>query len=165
MTDPFAPPSGDPNPPPVYGTPPPPPPYGAPPTFAPPQYGAPQYGGPVSGPPRNGFGVAALVLGILGLVSFFTIFGGIVLGILGLIFGILGRKRAKRNEATNGGMALAGAICGGIGLVGAIAYLILIVAVLNSDSGKKLRDCLADAGTDQQARTLCSQEFQNDITN
>lgn len=157
MTDPFAPPSGDPQPP-VYGTPPPPPPYEAP------QYGAPQYGGPLISAPRNGFGVAALVLGILALISFFTVVGGIVLGLLALVFGILGRKRAKRGEANNGGMALAGAITGGIGLVLTIGYLVVIAVFLNSDSGKKLRNCLADADT-PAARTACQVQFQQDVTN
>lgn len=162
MTDPFAPPSGEPHEPPVYGAPPAPPPYGAPPTYAPPQYGAPQYGGPVTGPPSNGFGVAGLVLGILALVLCITIFGGIILGILGLIFGILGRNRAKRGEATNGGMALAGAICGGLGMLASIG--ILVFALTNNDTRTYL-DCLNAAGQDKVAQADCQVKFQQDFTN
>jgi hypothetical protein len=40
--------------------------------------------------PRNGFGVAALVLGILALLLSWTIIGGVLLGALALIFGVLG---------------------------------------------------------------------------
>ncbi|MCU1595180.1 MAG: hypothetical protein JWO12_2572 [Frankiales bacterium] len=165
MTDPFAPPSGEPQPPtqpPVYGTPSPPPPYGAPQDYAPPQYGAPQYGGPVSGPPRNGFGVAALVLGILALVLCFTIFGGIVLGILALVFGVLGRRRAKNGEATNGGMALAGAICGGLGMLASIGILVF---ALTNDSTRNYLDCLSAAGQDKAAQTACQVEYQQQLTN
>ncbi|MFE7354706.1 DUF4190 domain-containing protein [Streptomyces sp. NPDC057543] len=104
------------------------------------QYGypaapAPQYGGypgysaygqaPWGGSaPSNGMGVAAMVLGILA-VCLFCIYGipSLILGALALIFGILGRKRAQRGEATNNGQALAGIILGSIGLVIGVAII------------------------------------------
>ena len=83
------------------------------------------------GVPRNGLGIAALVLGILSLPG--AIAGGvlgIVLGILALIFGIVGMRRAKRGEATNNGMALAGAILGAVGLlVGILVTLVLVTFI------------------------------------
>lgn len=154
-TDPFAPPSGDPQPP-VYGAPPPPPPYAAP------QYGAPVYGGPVASPQRNGFGVTALVLGILSIVTSFTIGGGIVLGILGLVFGILGYRRSKRGEASNGGLALAGAITGGIGLLVGAGVLIFILT--NGDTQNYIK-CVADAGSDPAAKVACETKYRQDLTN
>ncbi|MEU0085748.1 DUF4190 domain-containing protein [Streptomyces sp. NPDC006274] len=68
--------------------------------------------------PANGMGITAMVLGILA-VTIGWCYGipALILGTLALIFGILGRKRAKRGEANNGGMALAGIIMGAIGLV------------------------------------------------
>lgn len=59
---------------------------------------------------RNGFGIAALVLGLFALLLSWTIIGGVLFGILALIFGLLGRARAKRGEATNGGMSVAGVV-------------------------------------------------------
>ncbi|UNO41599.1 DUF4190 domain-containing protein [Streptomyces sp. MST-110588] len=64
---------------------------------------------------RNGLGTAALVLGLIGALSgliplFFWLAG--LLGLLALIFGLVGRGRAKRGEATNKGMATAGALLG-----------------------------------------------------
>ncbi len=72
---------------------------------------APAYGGPggyasAQAGPRNGFGLTALITGIVGLlfgVLPFTFYLGIILGIVAVVFALLGRRRAKRGEATNGG--------------------------------------------------------------
>jgi hypothetical protein len=77
--------------------------------------------------PANGFGVAAMVLGIVGVVMFCVWGLGIIVGVLALVFGILGRKRARRGEANNGGMALAGIILGSIGIVVSAVFLGFII--------------------------------------
>lgn len=69
----------------------------------------------------NGFAVTALVLGVIGaivgLVPIFFI-GAWLLGSLALIFGFIGRSRAKREpNAGRGGMAVAGIILGAIAIV------------------------------------------------
>ncbi|MEU9092696.1 DUF4190 domain-containing protein [Streptomyces sp. NPDC087901] len=111
-----------------YGYPAPPQPqygYPAPPV---PQYGDyAGYGGqPVWGAtgPANGMGTAAMVLGILA-ICLFCVYGipSLILGILALIFGIIGRKRVGRGEADNAGQALAGIIMGSIGI--AIGVIII----------------------------------------
>src|SRR6478735_6480752 len=70
---------------------------------------------PGSSPARNGLGVSALVLGIIGTVSglipfFFWLAG--ILGLIALILGLAGRGRAKRGEATNKGVTTFGAVLG-----------------------------------------------------
>ncbi len=112
---------------------------------------------------RNGLGIAALVVGILAVVTSLTVVGGIVLGIVAIVLGVLGRKRAGRGEADNGGVALAGTVLGAVGLVASIALIALGLSILNSDSGQKLQDCLDNAGQDQAAVQQCQQEFQNDL--
>ncbi|MFD4946361.1 DUF4190 domain-containing protein, partial [Streptomyces sp. NPDC058409] len=74
--------------------------------------------------PSNGMGTAAMVLGILA-ICLFCIYGipSLILGALALIFGILGRKRVQRGEATNSGQALAGIIMGSIGIVFGVAII------------------------------------------
>lgn len=62
--------------------------------------------------PKNGMGVASLVLGILGVIP--LVFP-IVMSILAIIFGGIGRSRATRGEATNKGVATAGLVLGIIG--------------------------------------------------
>ncbi|GAA2963641.1 DUF4190 domain-containing protein [Streptomyces argenteolus] len=126
---PAAPPAGQ------YGYPAPAPPaapYGGYPGY--PGYGGqPAWGNPA---PANGLGTAAMVLGIIAVVGFCMWGVGVVLGLLALIFGIIGRGRAKRGEATNAGMALAGIILGSIAMVISAVFLgFLIWAVANEESG------------------------------
>lgn len=109
-----------------------PPSYGQPASYGPPPgYGHPGYGDPYgygAPPPRNGFGVTALVLGIIGvLTSWFLI--GVLPGVLAVVFGWLGRSRAKRREATNRGMATAGIVLGLVAIVVWIAFIPIYVYV------------------------------------
>lgn len=69
--------------------------------------------------------IAALVLGILGLVCFFMPPLAIICAVLAIIFGALGMKSEKR------GMALAGLIMGIIAIAGGILMLILGVALFS----------------------------------
>lgn len=92
-------------------TPPPPPPpgYNAPPP--PPGYSA--YGGPAQVPQKtNGLSVASLVLSLVGVIPCF--WGFQVPGLLGVIFGFIGRSQVKRSNGAQkgGGLALAGLIVG-----------------------------------------------------
>lgn len=114
-------------------------------------------------PARNGFGVAALVLGILGAVLFWTIAGGIVLGLLAVIFGILGYRRQSRGEATNGGTALAGAIVGGLALVFSAVVLVLGASLLGSEEFGDLTECMANAGSAAEQQQ-CEDEFNDKFT-
>ena len=89
---------------------------------------APGYGQPF--PPgsqsaRNGMGTAALVLGIVGVVLSWTVYLGVVAGILAIVFGAIGLGRVRRGEATNRGAAKAGLILG----IVAVALLMLLVVV------------------------------------
>jgi len=119
-------------------------------------------GGP-QGPPRNGMGVAALTLGLIGAVLFWTMLGGIVLGLLALIFGIVGYRRGKRGEATNGTLAIVGAVIGGLALIGSTVMLALAVSVISSGDYEKLEDCMREAGT-QTEQQQCEDDFVKSIT-
>ncbi|WP_306420992.1 DUF4190 domain-containing protein [Streptomyces griseicoloratus] len=93
-------------------------------------YGGPQgyYGWPGMGPmPSNGPGTAGLVLGILAAVVFCLWPLAIILGILGVVFGAVGRGKARRGEATNPGQALAGIICGAAGIVLGVGFGVLVI--------------------------------------
>ncbi|MEU2716536.1 DUF4190 domain-containing protein [Streptomyces sp. NPDC007205] len=77
--------------------------------------------------PQNGMGTAAMVLGILSL-CLFCMYGvvSVVLGILAVVFGIKGRRRADLGEATNHGQAQAGLIMGVVGIVLGIVVIVLL---------------------------------------
>ncbi|MEU3747394.1 MULTISPECIES: DUF4190 domain-containing protein [Streptomyces] len=93
-----------------------------------PSYGA-GYGSQPPGwqQPANGMGIASMVLGIIAVAGFCMYGLGVVLGILALIFGIIGMKKAGRGEATNRGMALAGVILGSIGIVVSGVFLGFVI--------------------------------------
>ncbi|MGW2227424.1 DUF4190 domain-containing protein [Streptomyces formicae] len=99
-----------------------------------PVQGPPGYGWPAMPmAPANGMGVAALVLGIVAAVGFCLWPLAIVLGILAVIFGSIGRRKARRGEATNGGQALAGIICGAAGIVLGVAMVVFLLVVPDED--------------------------------
>ncbi|MFJ5558492.1 DUF4190 domain-containing protein [Streptomyces sp. NPDC093250] len=50
-----------------------------------------------------------------------------LLGVLALIFGGIGRSKAHRGEATNAGQAMAGIICGAVGIALGIAFGALVL--------------------------------------
>ena len=81
----------------------------------------------------NGMAVASLVLGILSILFVWIPFIGLVSWILapiGLVLGLvaLGKPFGR-------GMAIAGSICSGIGLLGCIGWLVLIGAAAAASSG------------------------------
>ncbi|MEV7981711.1 DUF4190 domain-containing protein [Streptomyces sp. NPDC086519] len=104
--------------------------YGYPGQPLPPYPGGPGgYGGwPGMQPmPDNGLGTAAMVTGIISAVGFCLAPVALVMGVLAIVLGSIGRARVTRGQATNGGQALAGIICGSAGLVLAGAFITLIV--------------------------------------
>ena len=86
---------------------------------------------------NNDFGIASLILGILSLVLFFTILPSIVLGILGIIFGVIQRKRHKTK------WALTGII---LSVLGIILSLVIIWAILSvfREITQLMQSCLQD---------------------
>lgn len=125
----------------------PPPAWGAPPTapgpYPPPAGlgGGPSYGvpgwspyGAYAGGPRlasvNGLAVASLVLGIVGLVTFFCFFVTLPLSVAGLICGGIALSRIGNGTAdpTSRGLAMGGTITSGIALAGGLLVLVLLAA-------------------------------------
>ncbi|MGW6568777.1 DUF4190 domain-containing protein [Streptomyces sp. NPDC054975] len=114
-------------------------------TPTPPAYGYPGYPGYGTGagvgygqpgwqqPPSNGMGTAAMVLGIIAVAGFCMYGLGVVLGVLALIFGIIGRKKVTRGEANNGGMATAGIVLGAIGTLVSAVFLAFIIWAIVQD--------------------------------
>jgi hypothetical protein len=80
--------------------------------------------------PSNGFGITALILGIIGVLTGMIpllFWLAAVLGIIALVLGIIGARRAKQGYATNLRMSVIGAALGGITIV--LSFIgILIVA-------------------------------------
>ena len=113
------------------------------------------YAPPPSGP-SNGLGIASLVTAIIALLS---VLGGIVLGVVAVILGFLGWGKAKRGEANNGGIAVAGIVLGFLSIIEAIAVIGLIFWGFDEVGGTDYIDCLSRAGSDSQAAQRCAEQF------
>ena len=153
-------------PPPGY---PPPPPGGYPP--APPGayggYGTTDYGPPPGyGAPRqgNGLAVAALVLGIAGVVTALFLLGGL-LGIVGLILGIVAIQRARQNQGAGQAMAIVGTVLSGLAILGTALVTIVGVSLVNSHRTQfsNFMDCVQHA-TNRAEQQSCADQFHSELT-
>ncbi|MDJ1136530.1 hypothetical protein [Streptomyces iconiensis] len=94
--------------------------------------------GPAAQQPRNGLGITALILGLVGalcgLIPFLFWLGG-TLGLIGLILGLVGRSRAKKGLATNGKTALSGVLLSllafGLGIYGMVVVFTAVDDAVN----------------------------------
>ncbi|TDZ77876.1 DUF4190 domain-containing protein [Mycobacteroides salmoniphilum] len=147
-------------------TPPPPPPYhpyqppgGYPPGPYPYPYGAP--GMPVPPPaPKNGFGVGALVVGIIAILLSCTVFGGFLGGFVAVVLGILGVRRVKRAEANNRGVAISGIALGSLAILLSTLILVFTLVFMKSAGLTDFITCISDAKSDQAKATQCQNDFE-----
>jgi hypothetical protein len=79
---------------------------------------------------RNGLGAGSLVLGLVALVATVTIFGGAILGIAAAAMGLVARRRVKRGEANDGGVAMVGIV---LGIVATVVGLSIIWLAFGTD--------------------------------
>lgn len=86
-----------------------------------------------TGPKTNQIALAALIVGVLSLLSLIMIFTLVlafapaVLGILAIVLGFVGRSQVKRTGEQGGGFAIGGIVTGALTLVVLAALIVLIV--------------------------------------
>lgn len=116
----------------------------------PPQPAPPSYAGAPAprGDEKNWMGIAALITGVVGM------------GLVALILGILGVKAAKRGQADNRALSIAGIVLGIIEIVAAIA--VVVVVLLLVDAGNKATTDAA-AETDIQAVAYAAIDYGVDV--
>lgn len=127
----------------------------------------PYTGYPVAPPvaPRNGMGIAALVTAVIGVVTSFTVIGGVLLGLVAVVLGIIARGRVKRGEADNGGVALAGVIVGAVAIVLGVAFAALWIGMFEKLGAADYFDCVQRAGQDQSQVQQCTDDFRQSVEN
>jgi Domain of unknown function (DUF4352) len=107
--------------------------------------------------PRNGFGITALALSLIGLLFCLmpiTGFIGLGLGLLGFLFAALGLGRVRRGVATNKGMSIAGLILSVLAIVlGFVSMKMFfdIVSGIGGSSSPPSAVSTAGAGPDTEA--------------
>jgi hypothetical protein len=114
---------------------------------APPQFGAPGPADPAYYPPpppqypfapsSNGIGIAGGVCGIVAVVLCwipFVDYVSVVLGVLAIIFGALGVRRANGESGNGKGLAITGIVTGIVAVVISVLFLAVIYAAVTSVS-------------------------------
>ena len=126
----------------------------------------PYYGPPPPAQPKNGLGIAALVLALIGLLGSPVPFANVVsiiLGLVAIVIGILGRGRAKRGTANNGGIAIAGIVLGALAVIVAGAFIALWATLWNDAGGGDYISCMQNAGSDPVEQQHCADQFRQNI--
>lgn len=111
--------------------------------YAPPQ---PPYGH-ANPSPANGLGIAAMVVGIVGLALFWIPIVGLVLSIVAIPLAVVGMRRTMgiSPTATNKGMAITGLVTGIIGLALSAVWTIAVFSA--ADDTDDYFDCIDRADT------------------
>ncbi|UQX12477.1 DUF4190 domain-containing protein [Candidatus Mycobacterium methanotrophicum] len=131
--------------------------------YSPPHYG---YRAPVQ--PENGLGSAALVLAVVGLLGSpvpLVNIVSIVLGLVAIVIGALGRGRAKRGTANNGGVAIAGIVLGALAIIVSLAFIALWATLWKDAGGGDYIRCIRHAGSNHVQQRRCADQFRHNVQN
>lgn len=124
--------------------------------WAPAGTGAPQpsggWGPPPAPAPRNGLGIAALCLGVVGILFGLVPFTGFIafgLGAIGLILGLVGLGRARKRVATNLKTAISGTVLSALAVALGIWGMVILFTGLNqlAEDLNAIPSASAPAGT------------------
>ncbi len=116
-------------------------------------------------PKSKGLAITALVLGIIALLTCWTVLGGIIFGLLALIFGIIATVKSRRGTAGGGGMAIAGLVLGLLGLIAAIVITVIGVSFFVNHGGKDYFDCVDNANGDKSKIEQCQRDWNHTLEN
>jgi hypothetical protein len=128
----------------------------------PPPYANSAYG-PYTAAPRNGMGTTALVLGIVGLLTSWSVVGGLLFGLGAVACGVIGRNRVKEGLADNAVVAGAGIALGALATVLAVVFVFVVIGFYRQVGFSDYTDCMTRAGQDQNAQSTCVQDFRSRI--
>jgi uncharacterized protein DUF4190 len=112
--------------------------------------------------PRNGLGITALVVAIVGLLFCWTVAGGVILGAIAVVIGFVARGRVKRGQATNGGVAIAGIVLGFLAIIVSLVFIPIWISVFEEVGGSGYLDCVSKA-PDEQTIQKCADEFRQHV--
>jgi Domain of unknown function (DUF4190) len=125
--------------------------------------GYPPPGYPPPAGPRNGLGTAALVLGVVGMVSTWSVIGGLIFGIAATVLGFLAYHRVKNHQADNGAIAVSGLVLGVLAIVVSLVFIPIWSGFLDEVGYSDYSTCMSEAGQNQTAVNACMMQFQSRI--
>jgi Domain of unknown function (DUF4190) len=137
------------------------------PPYQPQDGGYPAPGYPAARGRRNGMGTAALVCGVVALVLVILLLFsplGAFLGLLAVLFGILGLIRVNRGEADNRGQAVAGLVTGAVALLFGILFTITVGTwfATHVNDFRRFGSCMDNAST-PAARESCGRQLSTEL--
>lgn len=100
--------------------------------------------------PSSALAIASLILGVVGLLSGWLIFGG-ALGLVGVILGIVALVKVKKGTASGKGMAIGGIVTGVLGMI--VAAVVLILGLIGIGM---LSECAENAVQDSNGNYVCT---------
>lgn len=102
------------------------------------QPGYPGWGGyqPQPGYPakNNSLAIVSMICGIAQFLLWFFFGLGFFSAIAALVLGLVSLRQIRQRAESGRGMAIAGVVLGGLGIVGGILLIILLIAIGNSGS-------------------------------
>lgn len=125
-------------------------------------YGAPP---PPPGPPaprKNWIGATALAVAVGGLALCWSVVGGVLLGVLAIVMGAVGRGRVAHREADNRTVATCGIALGVLAVVVSLALIPAWVRLSGEVEMTSYLDCSARA-TDRDGARKCADDLQKRI--
>lgn len=114
-------------------------------------------------PKSKGLAIAALVCGILAAISFCTIVGGLLFGLLAVVLGAIAGMKVRRGTGGGGVMAVVALILGVVAIVAAIVFGVFFWNFWEDSGGKEFTDCVSRAGSDQQQIAQCEDQFNQQL--
>ncbi|WP_067695446.1 DUF4190 domain-containing protein [Nocardia jejuensis] len=114
-------------------------------------------------PKGKGLAITALVLGIIAVLSCWTVVGGILFGLLAAIFGLIAMVKARGGSGGGLGLAVTGLVLGLLGLIASIVFVIVGYSWFVDNGGKNYLDCITDANGDQSKVDQCERDFKSTI--
>ena len=121
------------------------------------------YNGYQQGPvPGKGLGIASLVLGIVGMVTFWFFGLGAVFGLVGLVLGIVGLVKIRRSRRDSPALAIVGIVLSALALIGGVLMAGVMFWALGT-----VGDCMqyAEQGSQTQYQQCVNDKMGQDVSN
>lgn len=103
--------------------------------------------------PKNGFGITALVVSIIGIIFGiipFTGFVALICGVIALVFGLVGWSRKRKGKATNGKMSIIGSVLALVAMALGVWGIVIVFGAVNQlDSNM---NCIGNAQSPAQVQ-------------